>query len=112
LDGFVLFQLSFQKYHDHHHYHFHHYLLMVLTRRRKSQKIASVPVEFKQRIHRLLIILIISGDIPLNPGPVKNPCGLCAKPVAKNHSCLQLQLCGTTFRTISELKTVSTTLKV
>jgi hypothetical protein len=25
---------------------------------------------------------------------------------------LQLQLCGTTFRTISELKTVSTTLKV
>jgi hypothetical protein len=43
----------------------------------------SVPVEFKQRIHRLLIILIISGDISLNPGPVKNPCGLCAKPVAK-----------------------------
>jgi hypothetical protein len=32
--------------------------------------------------------------------------------MAKNHSCLQLQLCGTTFRTISELKTVSTTLKV
>jgi hypothetical protein len=30
----------------------------------------------------------------------------------KNHSCLQLQLRGTTFRTISELKTVSTTLKV
>jgi hypothetical protein len=30
----------------------------------------------------------------------------------KNHSCLQLQLCGTTFRTILELKTVSTTLKV
>ena len=27
-------------------------------------------------------------------------------------SCLQLQLCGTTFRTISELKTVSTTLNV
>ena len=25
---------------------------------------------------------------------------------------MQLQLCGTTFRTISELKTVSTTLKV
>jgi hypothetical protein len=32
--------------------------------------------------------------------------------MAKHHSCLQLQLCGTTFRTISELKTVSTTLKV
>jgi hypothetical protein len=30
----------------------------------------------------------------------------------ENHSCLQLQLCGTTFRTISELKTASTTLKV
>ena len=43
----------------------------------------SVPVKFKQRIHRLLIILVISGDISLNPGPVKNPCELCAKPVAK-----------------------------
>jgi hypothetical protein len=25
--------------------------------------------------------------------------------MAKNHSCLQLQLCGTIFQTISELKT-------
>jgi hypothetical protein len=148
LDGFVLFQLSFQKYHDHHHYHFHHYLLMVLTRRRNVNKSTmnylryvvilvtlstpfirqkdaftdnaqsrnitqlspcqnydklmpnsslvgtnlmlanalqlnsytmlfyhvkhsrinppSVPFEFKQRIHRLLIILIISGDISLD----------------------------------------------
>ena len=32
--------------------------------------------------------------------------------MANNHSSLQLQLCGTNFRTISELKTVSTTLKV
>jgi hypothetical protein len=54
----------------------------------------SVPVEFKQRIHRLLIILIISGDISLNPGPVKNPCGLCAKPVAKNHRAVLCEGCN------------------
>jgi hypothetical protein len=32
--------------------------------------------------------------------------------MANNHSSLQLQLCGTNFRTLLELKTVSTTLKV
>jgi hypothetical protein len=55
---------------------------------------SSVPVEFKQRIHRLLIILIISGDISLNPGPVKNPCGLCAKPVAKNNRAVLCEGCN------------------
>lgn len=37
------------------------------------------PINISQRCHRLMIILIISGDISLNPGPVKNPCGLCHK---------------------------------
>ena len=54
----------------------------------------SVPVEFKQRIHRLLIILVISGDISHNPGPVKNPCGLCAKPVAKNYRAVLCEGCN------------------
>ena len=35
----------------------------------------SIPVEFKQRHHRLLLILILSGDISVNPGPPKHPCG-------------------------------------
>ena len=29
-----------------------------------------VPIEFKQRWQRLMVILFISGDISLNPGPV------------------------------------------
>ena len=33
----------------------------------------SIPVEFKQRHHRLLLILILSGDISVNPGPPKHP---------------------------------------
>jgi hypothetical protein len=28
------------------------------------------------------------GDISLNPGPIKYPCGKCYKPVAKNHRAL------------------------
>ena len=42
--------------------------------------------------HRLLII-IISGDISLNPGPVKNPRGQCNKPVAKNHRAIYCDAC-------------------
>jgi len=30
-------------------------------------------------------ILLSGGDIEINPGPVKNPCGVCLKPIAKNH---------------------------
>lgn len=39
-----------------------------------------IPIEFKQRWQRLLVILVISGDIALNPGPIRFPCGSCAKP--------------------------------
>jgi hypothetical protein len=31
----------------------------------------SIPVECMQRHHRLLLILILSGDISVNPGPQK-----------------------------------------
>ena len=31
-----------------------------------------------------IILLLLSGDIASNPGPVKFPCGICNKPVRKN----------------------------
>ena len=46
-------------------YHFKHCRIVPL----------SMPIEFKQRHHIILTILLISGDISLNPGPVKYPCG-------------------------------------
>ena len=54
----------------------------------------SIPVEFKQRHHRLLLILILSGDISVNPGPPKHPCGYCYKPVAKNHRAVLCEACN------------------
>ncbi len=32
-----------------------------------------------------VLLLVLSGDIEMNPGPVKYPCKICEKPVAKNH---------------------------
>ena len=45
----------------------------------------SIPVELKRIYHRLLLILILSGDISVDPGPPKHPCGYCYKTVAKYH---------------------------
>ena len=45
-----------------------------------------------QKCHRLLLVLL-AGDIATNPGPTKFPCGVCARPVAKNHRALQCESC-------------------
>ena len=37
--------------------------------------------------------MTICGDISLNPGPVKNPCGKCSRPVAKTHRAVQCEAC-------------------
>jgi len=37
----------------------------------------------------LIRLLLLSGDIALNPGPVKYPCGKCCKPVRKNQKGIQ-----------------------
>ena len=39
------------------------------------------------------LLLILSGDIQVQPGPVKCPCGICARPVASNHRALQCDRC-------------------
>ena len=33
----------------------------------------------------LVLLLILGGDVESNPGPVRYPCKICQKPVAKNH---------------------------
>ena len=44
---------------------------------------------------RLLVIqlLLLSGDIHCNPGPVKHPCSVCERLVAINHRALQCDQC-------------------
>ena len=47
------------------------------------------------RIHKYykLSLLILSGDISLNPGPAKFPCGQCYRPVAKTHRAVLCEAC-------------------
>ena len=37
--------------------------------------------------------LALSGDVHTNPGPIKNPCTVCLKPVATNHRALPCDNC-------------------
>ena len=36
-----------------------------------------------------IMLVLLSGDIQLNPGPVKQPCSVCKNPVARTHSTLR-----------------------
>ena len=40
-------------------------------------------------------LALLAGDINPNPGPIKYPCSVCGKPVAKNHRALQCDQCDT-----------------
>ena len=52
----------------------------------------SVPITFRSRTH-VYLLLFVCGDISLIPGPVKNPCGKCNRPVAKNHRAVKCEAC-------------------
>ena len=39
------------------------------------------------------LLVLLSGDVHLHPGPVKYPCAICSRPVACNHRALQCDRC-------------------
>jgi len=39
------------------------------------------------------MMIWLSGDVALNPGPVKNPCGFCHRAVASNHRAVLCEAC-------------------
>ena len=47
-----------------------------------------------QIIRNIGTILLKSGDIEVNPGPVQNPCSVCSKAVARNHRHLDCAVCA------------------
>ena len=49
--------------------------------------------------------ILVSGDVQLNPGPVKNPCTICQKAVAKTHRSMNCEGCG--FKTHIKCANVS-----
>ncbi|KAL3887421.1 hypothetical protein ACJMK2_027363, partial [Sinanodonta woodiana] len=40
-----------------------------------------------------ILVILLSGDIHLNPGPVRHPCTYCYKPVKGNQKALQCDFC-------------------
>ncbi|CAG2230332.1 unnamed protein product [Mytilus edulis] len=47
--------------------------------------------------HVASLLLLISGDIATNPGPIKFPCGSCKKPVRSNQKGIQCEDCDFWF---------------
>jgi Zn finger protein HypA/HybF involved in hydrogenase expression len=41
----------------------------------------------------IIRILLLSGDISTNPGPIKYPCGKCSKPVKRNQRGIYCEDC-------------------
>ncbi|CAG2202643.1 unnamed protein product [Mytilus edulis] len=39
------------------------------------------------------LLILLSGDIAQNPGPIKYPCGICHKPTKKNQRAIQCEDC-------------------
>ena len=52
----------------------------------------SIPIKLDKRTH-IYTLLMLCGDICPNPGPVRNPCGQCCKPVARNHRAIYCDTC-------------------
>ena len=42
-------------------------------------------------------LILLSGDISENPGPVKDPCGVCSKGCRKNQKAIQCDDCNVWF---------------
>eukprot|EP00112_Aurelia_sp_Birch-Aquarium-sp1_P009881 Seg2141.2 transcript_id=Seg2141.2/GoldUCD/mRNA.D3Y31 product="hypothetical protein" protein_id=Seg2141.2/GoldUCD/D3Y31 len=49
---------------------------------------ANFQIEYNQSEH-----ILLSGDIQMNPGPIKNPCSVCKKPVATRHRAIKCKQC-------------------
>ena len=41
-----------------------------------------------------IFLILLSGDVCLNPGPLKHPCSSCLKPMARTHKSLLCDECG------------------
>ena len=46
------------------------------------------------RKYVLIMTILLRGYISLNPGPVKNLCSICLRPVARNHKAVSGDSCN------------------
>lgn len=59
--------------------------------RKNTTKAITVTVNFPKYI--FIILILLSGDVAQNPGPIQFPCGLCSKSVRKNQRGIQCEDC-------------------
>jgi hypothetical protein len=45
------------------------------------------------KMYCFILLVLISGDVDENPGPVNNPCGKCERPVQSNQRGIQCEDC-------------------
>ena len=74
---------------------------MGLLRTRGFRSVLNTPYEGGSiKLARSFItLLFLCGDIKLNPGPVKYPCGKCSKPVKSNQKGIQCDFCDYWYHT-------------
>ena len=58
-----------------------------------KKKARLVIARCSMNIYLLMMFLMLSGDVCPNPGPVKNPCTVCFRPVAKNYRAVSCDGC-------------------
>ena len=62
-----------------------------ISKQRRPAEVNKYVCDFKTFC--LLQLLILSGDVEANPGPVKYPCSLCRKPTKSNQKAIQCDFC-------------------
>ena len=61
---------------------------------KKCVQPAASPTAATKRSSLGLLVIILSGDVHSNPGPIKYPCHACQRPVANNHRAMGCESCG------------------
>ena len=61
---------------------------------KKCAQPAVSPTTATKRSSLGLLVIILSGDVHSNPGPIKYPCHACQWPVANNHRSMGCESCG------------------
>jgi hypothetical protein len=50
------------------------------------------------KMYCFILLVLISGDVAENPGPVTNPCGKCERPVRSNQRGIQWNVIDIVYR--------------
>ena len=70
-----------------------HIWLRAVLRASRAARLGINKISVKRTVSALLSLLPLSGDVELNPGPVRHPCRICDRPVKCNQRGVQCECC-------------------